>query len=86
MISLPPEFKRLIDGKSPHSSKIRIGYISPDFNKTEFFFNIDFPPGALGLLVECFFIYPLSSPNPKFYLTSLLITSFPLPKILCSLP
>ena len=58
---------------------------SPDFNKTEFFFNIDFPPGALGLLVEGFLIYPLSSPNPKFYLTSLLITSFPLPKILCSL-
>ena len=56
-----------------------------DFISTEFFFKIDFPPVILGLLTVLLASL-LSSPNPKFSLTSLLITNWLLPKILCWLP
>lgn len=60
-------------------------FFSTDFIKTEFFFRIDFPPPALGCLGS-FLTSFVSSPSPKFYLTSLLITIWLLPKILCWLP
>lgn len=59
-----------------------------DFIKIELFFNIDFPPAALGCFgsFTSFIISLLSSPNPKLSLTYLLITNRLLPKMLCSLP
>ena len=58
-----------------------------DFIKIEFFFNIDFPPVALGFVSFLTIVTSLlSSPSPKFSLTYRLITNCLLPKILCSLP